>query len=79
LVLALLGAEGARLTLSEAAARFEVPVAAPHHALDDALVTANLFLVMATQLGSERVRTARDALRMGRAQGPSSRRPALPP
>jgi DNA polymerase-3 subunit epsilon len=77
LVLALLGAEGARLTLSEAAARFEVPVAAPHHALDDALVTANLFLVTATQLGSERVRTTRDALRMGRARGPA-RRPVLP-
>ena len=78
LVLALLGAEGAHLTLSEAAARFEVPVAAPHHALDDALVTANLFLVTATELGSERVRTARDALRMGRASGPASRRPVLP-
>ena len=78
LVLALLGAEGSRLTLSEAAARFEVPVAAPHHALDDALVTANLFLVTATQLGSERVRTARDALRMGRTRGLASRLPVLP-
>jgi DNA polymerase III subunit epsilon len=78
LVLALLGAEGVRLTLSEAADRFEVPVAAPHHALDDALVTANLFLVTAAQLGSEGLRTARDALRMGRAREPSSRRPVVP-
>jgi DNA polymerase III subunit epsilon len=78
LALALLGAEGACLTLSEAADRFEVPVAAPHHALDDALVTANLFLVTAAQLGSEGLRTARDALRMGRARGPSSRRPVVP-
>jgi DNA polymerase-3 subunit epsilon len=78
LVLALLGAEGARLTLSEAAERFEVPVSAPHHALDDALVTANLFLVTATQLGSEGLKTARDALRMGRARGRLSRRPLLP-
>jgi hypothetical protein len=78
LVLALLGAEGVRLTLSEAADRFEVPVAAPHHAFDDALVTANLFLVTAAQLGSEGLRTARDALRIGRARGPSSRRPVLP-
>jgi DNA polymerase-3 subunit epsilon len=78
LVLALLGAEGAPLTLSEAAERFEVPVSTPHHALDDALVTANLFLATATQLGSEGLKTARDALRMGRARGPLSRRPLLP-
>jgi DNA polymerase III subunit epsilon len=78
LVLALLGSEGTRLTLSEAADRFEVPVTAPHHALDDALVTAQLFLVTATQLASEGLRTSRDALRMGRARGPLSRRPVLP-
>jgi DNA polymerase III subunit epsilon len=78
LVLALLGTEGSRLTLSQAADRFEVPVAAPHHALDDALVTANLFVVTATQLGSERLKTARDALRMGRTWQPASGRPVLP-
>ncbi len=78
LVLALLGAEGARLTLSEAADRFEVPVAAPHHALDDALVTAQLFLVTATQLAPAGLRTTRDALRMGQARGRLARRPVVP-
>ena len=29
----------------------EIPVADPHHALDDALVTAQLFLVTAAKLG----------------------------
>lgn len=78
LVLALLGPEGAQLTLSQAADRFEVPVAAPHHALDDALVTGQLFLVTATQLASEGLRTTRDALRMGHARGQFARRPVVP-
>jgi DNA polymerase-3 subunit epsilon len=77
LVLNLLGAEGARLTLSEAADRFDVPVATPHHALDDALVTAQLFLETATMLASSGLRSARDALRMGRARG-SAKRPVVP-
>lgn len=78
LVLALLGAEAAQLTLSEAAGCFDVPVAAPHHALDDATVTAQLFLLTATQLAPEGLLTARDALRMGHARGPSARRPVVP-
>jgi DNA polymerase III subunit epsilon len=78
LVLALLGAEAAGFTLSEAADRFDVPVAAPHHALDDALVTAQLFLVTATQLASEGLRTTRDALRMGHARGRLARQPVVP-
>ena len=65
LVHGLLGAEGARLTLEQAAARFDVPVASPHHALDDALVTAQLFLVTASKLGSVGARTPRDLMRVG--------------
>ncbi len=37
-------------TLSSVAERNGVPVASPHHALDDALVTAQLFLVVAARL-----------------------------
>ncbi len=40
-------------TLTRVATRLGVPVASPHHALDDALVTAELFLVLAAHL-SER-------------------------
>lgn len=65
LVFALLGAEAPRLTLEEAAARFDVPVASPHHALDDALVTAQLFLVTASKLAASGVRTPRDLMRVG--------------
>ena len=37
-------------TLSDAAARFGLPVERAHHAFDDALMTAELFLVMAAKL-----------------------------
>jgi DNA polymerase-3 subunit epsilon len=40
------------LTLAAAAAHWGVPVERPHHALDDALMTAELFLVLATKLAS---------------------------
>ena len=50
LMLALEGDEVGGLTLTQAAERFGVPVASPHHALDDALVTAQLFLVTASKL-----------------------------
>jgi DNA polymerase-3 subunit epsilon len=65
LVVGVLGAEAARLTLEQAAAHFDVPVASPHHALDDALVTAQLFLVTASKLGSTGARTPRDLMRVG--------------
>ena len=67
LVARVLGNEGARMTLEQAADRFGVPVASPHHALDDALVTAQLFLVVASRLEAEGIGTARDLLRLGRA------------
>jgi DNA polymerase III epsilon subunit-like protein len=36
--------------LAAAAKRYGVPMERPHHALDDALTTAQLFLVLATRL-----------------------------
>jgi len=50
---------GRMYTLSEVAERYEVPVASPHHALDDALVTAQLFLVLAARLEAQGRRTIR--------------------
>jgi len=38
--------------LTASAARLGIPVYAPHHALDDALTTAQVFLVLATRLSS---------------------------
>ena len=64
-------AEDERLTLTAAADRYNVPVADPHHALDDALVTAELFLVLATKLASQGRGAVRHLLRAGRgARGP---------
>jgi DNA polymerase-3 subunit epsilon len=63
LVLGLEGRRAATLTLGQAADRFGVPVASPHNALDDALVTAQLFLVVATKLG-RRARSVRDMQRL---------------
>ena len=53
-------------SLSGCAARYHVPVAAPHEAFDDALVTAQLFLVLATRLRVRGIRTVGDLLRAGR-------------
>jgi len=50
-------------TLEAAALRFGVPVASPHHALDDALVTAQLFLILATTLAGRGYKTVRRLLR----------------
>jgi DNA polymerase III subunit epsilon len=56
----------ARFSLSVTAERYDVPVADPHSALDDALVTAQLFLVVATRLEERGVRTVRDLLHLRR-------------
>ena len=53
------------MTLEQAADRLGVPVASPHHALDDALVTAQLFLVVASRMEAAGVRTARELVRLG--------------
>jgi DNA polymerase III subunit epsilon len=63
LVLALEGRSAETLTLGEAADRFGVPVANAHNAFDDALVTAQLFLVTATKLG-RRARSVSDMQRV---------------
>lgn len=56
-----------RESLSGAAGRYGVPVASPHEALDDALVTAQLFLVLASKLEERGLRTVRKLLRLTRA------------
>jgi DNA polymerase-3 subunit epsilon len=62
------GARGGRgdRSLSSTAARFGVPVEQPHHAFDDALTTAQLFLILATRLGRGDENTARRLLRLSR-------------
>ena len=44
------GERFAQLSLTESAVRHGVPVSDPHHALEDAVVTAQLFLILATGL-----------------------------
>jgi len=52
--------------LTTAAARFGTPVHAPHHALDDALTTAQVFLVLATKLSVRGYGTPARLLKAGR-------------
>lgn len=56
-----------RHTLSSTAERYGVPVANPHEALDDAMVTAQLFLVLASRLEGRGFRSVRSFLRLTRA------------
>jgi DNA polymerase III subunit epsilon len=51
--------------LGATANRYGVPVASSHEALDDALVTAQLFLVLVGKLPGHPVPTVRDLLRIG--------------
>ncbi len=64
--------EGARdrpgYGLSATARRWGVPVHAPHEALDDALVTAQLFLVLVRKLPGRDEPRVRDLLRVGGAR-----------
>lgn len=53
--------------LSSIARRYGVPVASPHDADDDALVTAQLFLVLAPKVGGGPDPTVRELLRRGHA------------
>lgn len=79
LMLALEGPSVGRLSLSVAAERFGVPVADPHHALDDALVTAQLFLVLANRLVERGgVRIVGDLLAIDPAARAALRRPSAP-
>lgn len=78
LIFELRGEAGLRLTLTEAAESYAVPVASPHHALDDALVTAQLFIVCATKLRARGIRSVADLLRLGQQPDPVLRRPRAP-
>ena len=53
--------------LSSTAHRYGVPVAEPHQALDDALVTAQLFLVLVRKLPGLDAPTVRDLVRLSSA------------
>ncbi|HZD17388.1 MAG TPA: 3'-5' exonuclease [Actinomycetota bacterium] len=56
-----------RNTLAATAARYGVPVASPHEALDDALVAAQLFLVLASKLEARGFGSVRSLLKLTRA------------
>jgi DNA polymerase-3 subunit epsilon len=55
--------------LTTAAVRLGTPVHAPHHALDDALTTAQIFLMLATKLSSKGYGTPARLLKAGRRAG----------
>lgn len=75
LMLALEGPEGQERSLSSAAARYGVPVADPHHALDDALVTAQLFFVIGERLARrDGLASVGDLLRVRDRLPPPARR-----
>lgn len=78
LVVALEGGEGGPLTLEACARRYGVPVASPHHALDDALVTAQLFLVVATKLAARGVKSVKDLQAADAVRPPMMLRPRAP-
>ncbi len=65
-------------SLTGVAERYSVPVADPHNALDDALVTAQLFLVVATRLAARGHRTMRQLSSVGQARPPTLLRPRAP-
>jgi DNA polymerase III subunit epsilon len=75
LMLALEGPAAEERSLSSAADRYGVPVADPHHALDDALVTAQLFFVVGERLARrDGLSSVGDLLRVRDRVAPPSRR-----
>jgi DNA polymerase-3 subunit epsilon len=68
----------APFTLTAVAEGLGVPVASPHNALDDALVTAQVFQMAATRLEARGVTTARALQETNRLEPPSLRRPRAP-
>jgi len=56
-----------RQSLSSAAEHYDVPVANPHEALDDAMVTAQLFLLVAARLEERGLGSVGDLLALTRA------------
>jgi len=65
-------------TLTSVAERLGVPVASPHHALDDALVTAQVFLIAAARLAARGISTVRELQATRRFEPPTLRRPRAP-
>jgi len=65
--------------LESTALRFGVPVEETHHALDDALMTAELFLVLATSLSSSGVASVRSLMRSAQRAGEPVRPGLRPP
>ncbi len=65
--------------LESTALRFGVPVEETHHALDDALMTAELFLVLATSLSSSGVASVRSLMRSAQRGGEPVRPGLRPP
>jgi DNA polymerase-3 subunit epsilon len=65
---------GRALNLEAACVRFGVPVERTHHAFDDALMTAELFLVLAGGLAVRKGRPPRVRELMRERGGPASRR-----
>jgi DNA polymerase III subunit epsilon len=65
-------------TLTEVADRYGVPVARPHHALDDALVTAQLFLMTASRFAARGRPNVRDMIDESLAEAPLLRGPRAP-
>lgn len=57
---------GVRFSLTSVADRYGVPAARPHEALEDALVTAQLFLVLASRLERQGQGSVRSLLRLSR-------------
>ena len=78
LVAALEGDGQGPLTLAACAERYKIPVDNPHHALDDALVTAQLFLVMAKKLADRGMRSVAELADVSVPSAPNLRR-ARPP
>ena len=62
-------------TLSSVAEGLGVPVASAHHALDDALVTAQVFLIAAARLETRGIRTVRELQKTVRPPSPVIGRP----
>jgi DNA polymerase-3 subunit epsilon len=79
LLIELEGEQVARLSLAESAVRRGVPVSDPHHALDDAVVTAQLLLIVATALERrDGPRSVGDLLDTRPVLPPVLRRPRAP-
>jgi DNA polymerase III subunit epsilon len=79
MLLTLEGEVAASWTLTEAAEHLGVPVTNPHHALDDAIVTAQLFVVAVSKLERREGRLeVGDLLRMRPSSPPVLRRPRAP-